>query len=156
MQKIVLIALLLAPMICSASSKTYFIVQDAKQATINNHVLTLTGVEPNSTWFTDAPDREAGTLTTSQYMHLWDNPTSYFRSKNPKTTVRGLILDKKNGQLHNVFFSATMHYSSYNPILKRLTYKIKNITEMPSNLIPKGKVQLIEPTVTVDSIENIE
>lgn len=138
----------------ASSSTTYFIAQESKHAIIHGHILVLKDVQPKITWFTDSPVNKGGTLTINEYMHLWHNTSSYFRSNNPGTSLNGIITNSKNGHLTKVTCTATMHYSSYNPITNSMTYHIKDITKLSGALDHQSTAYLSNVTLLIDAIES--
>ena len=47
-------------------------VQDADGGTLDGYLLTMIEVSPNTGWFTDRPNREAGQMSTADFVSLWD------------------------------------------------------------------------------------
>lgn len=68
---------------------TYLFVQSAKSATIENGVLTLTGVSPSMLWFTDRPERQAGHCEVEKFIEaMTDNPDpDSFKKDPPNATL---------------------------------------------------------------------
>jgi hypothetical protein len=52
-------------------------VQDAEGGTIDDDVLTMVEVSPNTGWFTDRPNREAGQMATADFVSLWDEGNTF-------------------------------------------------------------------------------
>ena len=47
-------------------------VQTSNGAVLTDSALTLRGISPQTGWFTDRPDREAGQVPTEEFLTLWD------------------------------------------------------------------------------------
>ena len=62
-------------------------VQNAKNATLNNGRLVMSGVNPKTICFTDRPDRLAGHLPTSSFIPLWSQGKDSFLKNPPNATL---------------------------------------------------------------------
>ena len=73
-------------------------VQTSDGATLTNSTLTLTGISPNTGWFTDRPYREAGQISTEEFILAWAEGEDSFADDPPnadftctvKRAVRGV------------------------------------------------------------------
>lgn len=62
-------------------------VLNAKGATLDGNMLTLTGVSPNSIVFADRPVRAAGHVNTAQFIGQWDEGKGSFAKDPPNATI---------------------------------------------------------------------
>ena len=71
----------------------YLFVQTSDGATLTDSTLTLTGIGPNTGWFTDRPYREAGQIPTEEFLTLWGEGENSFADDPPNAdftcTVNG-------------------------------------------------------------------
>ena len=58
-------------------------VQTSKGAVLTDSRLTLTGISPNTGWFTDRPARGAGQIPTELFLSLWDGGKHSFADDPP-------------------------------------------------------------------------
>ena len=72
-------------------------VQTSDGATLTDSTLTLTGISPNTGWFTDRPYREAGQIPTEEFLTLWDEGENSFADNPPNAdftcTVDGEVVN---------------------------------------------------------------
>ena len=72
-------------------------VQTSDGATLTDSTLTLTGISPNTGWFTDRPYREAGQIPTEEFLTLWDEGENFFTDDPPNAdftcTVDGEVVN---------------------------------------------------------------
>jgi hypothetical protein len=72
-------------------------VQTSDGATLTDSTLTLTGISPNTGWFTDRPYREAGQIPTEEFLTLWDEGENSFADDPPNAdftcTVEGEVVN---------------------------------------------------------------
>jgi hypothetical protein len=75
----------------------YLFVQTSDGASLYDATLTLTGISPNTGWFTDRPYREAGQIPTEEFMALWDEGENSFSDDPPNAdftcTVDGEVVN---------------------------------------------------------------
>ena len=75
----------------------YLFVQTSSGATLTDSTLTLTGISPNTGWFTDRPYREAGQIPTEEFLTLWDEGENSFADDPPNAdftcTVDGEVVN---------------------------------------------------------------
>ena len=75
----------------------YLFVQTSDGATLTDSTLTLTGISPNTGWFTDRPYREAGQVPTEEFLLAWGEGENSFADDPPNAdftcTVNGEILN---------------------------------------------------------------
>jgi hypothetical protein len=84
-------------------------VQSAKNASIADGKLTLTGVSPTTLFFSDRPERIAGHMATDEMVPLWSEGADSFLKDPPNATlstfttdgkVANVVLILKNPMLH--------------------------------------------------------
>ena len=72
-------------------------VQTSSGATLTDSTLTLTGISPQTGWFTDRPYREAGQTPTEEFMSLWGEDENSFADDPPNAdftcTVEGEVVN---------------------------------------------------------------
>ena len=56
---------------------SYLFVQNGTGGTLSETTLTLTGVSSQTGWFTDRPYREAGQMSTEEFIALWDDGETF-------------------------------------------------------------------------------
>lgn len=99
----------------------YLFVQTSKSMSFDakTSTLTLTGISPVTTFFTDRPDRRAGGMTTVEFIPFWSEGKDSFAKDPPNADLS--IIEK--GQLQQAVVELT------NPVLKgdTLTYTVKVI-----------------------------
>lgn len=85
---------------CGDSEKNgpeYLFVQTSNGASLYDSTLTLSGIDPNTGWFTDRPYREAGQIPTEEFMALWDEGENSFADNPPNAdftcTVDGEVVN---------------------------------------------------------------
>lgn len=73
------------------------LVQTSSGATLTGSKLTLTGIRPNTGWFTDRPYREAGQIPTEELLTLWDEGEDSYADDPPNAdftcTVDGEVVN---------------------------------------------------------------
>lgn len=98
---------------------TFLFVQTAKSMSFDakTSTLTLSGVSPVTTFFTDRPERRAGGMTTAEFIPFWGEGKDSF-AKDPPNADLSII---ENGQLQQSVVELI------NPVLKgdTLTYTVK-------------------------------
>ena len=111
------------PATTAATSKSadYLFVQTSKAMTYDakSATLTLNGVSPVTLFFTDRPERRAGTMTTAEFIPFWADGADSFKKDPPNADLS--IIEK--GTLQQSVVELT------NPVLKgdTLTYTVKVI-----------------------------
>jgi hypothetical protein len=95
-----LAVLMLVAASCGDSSNNepeLLFVQTANSAVLTDSRLTLTGINPNTGWFTDRPYREAGQVRTEEFLTLWDEGENSFADDPPNAdftcTVNGEVVN---------------------------------------------------------------
>ena len=81
-----LAAILLLAASCGDSNNKgpeYLFVQTSDGATLTDSTLTLTGISPNTGWFTDRPYREAGQVPTEEFLLAWGEGENSFADDPP-------------------------------------------------------------------------
>ena len=72
-------------------------VQTSDGATLTDSTLTLTGISPNTGWFTDRPYREAGQIPTEEFILVWGEGEDSFADDPPNAdftcTVTGGVVN---------------------------------------------------------------
>ena len=72
-------------------------VQTSNGATLTDSALTLTGIGPNTGWFTDRPYREAGQISTEEFILAWGEGENSFADDPPNAdftcTVDGEVVN---------------------------------------------------------------
>ena len=58
-------------------------VQTSDGAVLTDSTLTLTGISPQTTWFTERPYRQAGQIPTEEFPTLWDEGENSFANDPP-------------------------------------------------------------------------
>ena len=79
-------AIMLLAASCGDSSNNgpeYLFVQTSSGASLTESTLTLTGISPNTGWFTDRPYREAGQIPTEEFLWLWTEGEDSFADNPP-------------------------------------------------------------------------
>ena len=75
----------------------YLFVQTSDGATLTDSTLTLTGIGPNTGWFTDRPYREAGQIPTEEFILAWGEGENSFADDPPNAdftcTVDGEVVN---------------------------------------------------------------
>ena len=75
----------------------YLFVQTSDGATLTDSTLTLTGISPQTGWFTDRPYREAGQIPTEEFLTLWDEGENSFADDPPNAdftcTIDGEVVN---------------------------------------------------------------
>ena len=66
-----------------ADPPEFLFVQNSDAAILANSTLTLTGVSPQTFWFTDRPYREAGSIRTEEFLAFWDEGENPFAKDPP-------------------------------------------------------------------------
>ena len=98
----VLLCLLLVTAACgdgdsTADAPELLFVQHSDGAVLNDSTLTLSGVSPQTGWFTDRPYREAGQISTAEFVSLWAEGEDSFTENPPNAdftcTVDGEIVN---------------------------------------------------------------
>ena len=95
-----LAAVLLLAASCGDSNNKgpeYLFVQTSDGATLTDSTLTLTGISPNTGWFTDRPYREAGQVPTEEFILAWGEGENAFTDDPPNAdftcTVDGEVIN---------------------------------------------------------------
>ena len=70
-------------------------VQTAKGVTFSEGSMTLTGISPTTTFFSDRPERLAGHLPTARFLKIWDDGKDSFKNDPPNANLS--ILGDKEG-----------------------------------------------------------
>ena len=66
---------------------SFLFVQNADGGTLTESALMLTGVSPQTGWFTDRPNRYAGQVTTENFVAYWDEGENFFAHDPPDANV---------------------------------------------------------------------
>ncbi|MDB4678613.1 hypothetical protein OAE84_00805 [bacterium] len=82
----------------------YLFVQTSNGATLTDSTLTLTGISPQTGWFTDRPYREAGQIPTEEFLTLWDEGENSFADDPPNADFTCTI----DGEVVNYVVELTM------------------------------------------------
>ena len=82
----------------------YLFVQTSNGATLTDSTLTLTGISPQTGWFTDRPYREAGQIPTEEFLTLWDEGKNSFADDPPNADFTCTI----DGEVVNYVVELTM------------------------------------------------
>ena len=76
---------------------SYLFVQNGTGGTLSEDTLTLTGVNPQTGWFTDRPYRKAGQVSTHDFLSNWDDGDNPFSVDAPNAdftcTVDGEVVN---------------------------------------------------------------
>jgi uncharacterized protein YjbI with pentapeptide repeats len=98
-------------------------VQDADGGTLDGDQLTMVEVSPNTGWFTDRPDREAGQIATADFVTLWDEGGTF--SEDPPNAD---FTCQKDGDTVNVVVELTLAVVNG----RTLTYDVVRIGDTPA------------------------
>lgn len=100
----------------SEETVEYLFVQDAERASLAEGVLTLQAVSPNTLFFSDRPERIAGTVPTQKFVAHWATGTDSFKADPPNATLSVLkgdepqliVVELKNPRLeaNNLIYDA--------------------------------------------------
>jgi hypothetical protein len=107
----------------SSERPQFLFVQNAEGVTYADGVLTLTGVSPITTLFSDRPDRIAGHMKTASFVPFWDEGADSFASDPPNATLSVL----EGGEMGDV----VVELSSPRLDGRDLSYKIKVLEGEP-------------------------
>ena len=82
----------------------YLLVQNARAVTLENGVMTLKDVIPDTLYFSDRPERIVGRITTQRFLEEWTKGTDSFKEDPPNAVLT--VLHKPEPQdmavvLHN-------------------------------------------------------
>ena len=95
-----LAAILLLAASCGDSNNKgpeYLFVQTSDGATLTDSTLTLTGISPQTGWFSDRPYREAGQIPTEELILAWGEGEDSFADDPPNAnftcTVNGEVVN---------------------------------------------------------------
>ena len=114
----------------------YLFVQTSDGATLTDSTLTLTGISPNTGWFTDRPYREAGQIPTEEFLTLWDEGENSFADDPPNADFTCTV----DGEVVNYVVELTK------PELdeRELTYAVQAVgsTTQPAGLACDGTAHL--------------
>lgn len=93
-------------------------VQNSKSVSFDKGTMTLNDVSPSTTFFSDRPERLAGHIPTTHFLHIWAEGSDSFKNDPPNANLS--ILGEKEG-VTNIIVEIS------NPRLKdnNLTYDIK-------------------------------
>ncbi len=99
-------------------------VQNANEVNFGNGTMTLKGVSPSTTFFSDRPERIAGHLPTQKFLKIWDEGKDSFKNDPPNANLS--ILGEKEGATDLVLEIS-------NPRMKGndLSYDIKILDGVP-------------------------
>ena len=110
-----------APTAATAKTADFLFVQTSKSMSFDpkTSTLTLVGISPVTTFFTDRPERRAGGMTTAEFVPFWGEGKDSF-AKDPPNADLSII---ENGKLQQAVVELT------NPVLKgdTLTYTVNVI-----------------------------
>ena len=97
----------------------YLFIQNSDGAVLTGSTLTLTGISPQTGWFTDRPYREAGQIPTEVFLALWDEDENSFADDPPNAAFTCTV----NEEVVNHVVELTM------PLLvgDELTYTVQGI-----------------------------
>jgi hypothetical protein len=90
------------------------------------HLLTLNNVNKHTVWFTDRPQRSAGTLPTAKYVAHWDKGANSFKINNPNASL--IVFQDKQGLQTEEHAVLQLSKPQYNIKTNTLTYAIKHIS----------------------------
>ncbi|MGJ8673524.1 hypothetical protein [Rubritalea sp.] len=65
----------------------YLFVHNAKDVSFADGKMTLKGIDANTVFFSDRPDRIAGQITTADFTKNWGNGADSFEADNPNATI---------------------------------------------------------------------
>lgn len=121
-----------------ASKDKYLIIQSNHNAIIDKNTLTLYGIQPYVTAFTQRPVRKVELITLDKFLRLWDsrNPDSF--TNNPPNAAINALLDD-NGEHTNFFVQ--LFDPVYNASKGTLSYKVKVLDNSPVPLPEKAVLQ---------------
>ena len=95
-----LAAIMLLAASCGGSNNKgpeYLFVQTSNGAGLTDSTLTLTGINPNTGWFSDRPYREAGQIPTEEFILAWGEGENSFADDPPNAdftcTVDGEVVN---------------------------------------------------------------
>jgi len=115
-----------------ATQNSILFSQTAKSAAIKAnvarpgwHLLTLNNVNKQTIWFSDRPQRSAGTLPTEKYVANWKKGANNFKMNNPNASL--IIFKDKHGLLAEEHAVIQLSQPQYDTKTNTLTYSIKRI-----------------------------
>ena len=121
-------------------------VQTSDGATLTDSTLTLTGISPNTGWFTDRPYREAGQIPTEEFLTLWDEGENSFADDPPNADFTCTI----DGEVVNYVVELTKPELNE----RELTYAVQAVGSMaqPAGLACDGTAHLFIDGEREDSV----
>jgi hypothetical protein len=112
-------------------------VQTSDGAVLTDSTLTLTGISPQTTWFTDRPYRAAGQIPTEEFLTLWDEGENSFADDPPNADFTCTV----DGEVVNYVVELTMPELAGD----ELTYVVEGI----------GDINLPDPAETCSGTANL-
>ena len=70
-------------------------VQNSKSVSFDKGTMTLNDVSPSTTFFSDRPERLAGHIPTTHFLHIWAEGSDSFKNDPPNANLS--ILGEKEG-----------------------------------------------------------
>ena len=115
-------------------------VQTSDGATLTDSTLTLTGISPNTGWFTDRPYRGAGQIPTEEFVALWGDGENSFAEDPPNADFTCTV----DGQVVNYVVELT--YPQLDG--EELTYGARAIGDAEVT----SQIQCQDPAIFLDSL----
>jgi hypothetical protein len=110
------------------------------------YTLTLYGVNPYITYFSDRPSRIQGLAATENFIEAWNVGPNNFKTNPPNAAITATkinMLENDNGQ----FYIVTMSQPKYDSQKSILQFTVKPLQQ---KLLFKD-IQLDNPTIVIDS-----
>ena len=139
----------------STDANTYFFTQSGETMTLAPGKLVIHHITPKTLWFADAPSRDTGTLTTSNYEFM--EYTNYIlRTVHPNAVLTGYIpAANSHGTPKRLTAVLILKNAHYNPVTNNLTYHAVKNYLMPDKHNVNQTVTLSHPTLLIDVLPNI-
>lgn len=102
-----------------------------------SYIFTLHNVNPSTVWFSDRPQRVSGTLTISEFMKYWTQPTpNNFVTDHPNANLIAVYKDKEiNKHISGVLMLARPVYNAQQQTLTYDAYSLdKSFQNYPQTL----------------------
>jgi hypothetical protein len=112
---------------------SYLFTQSAKQATVQpcanksecDYKLTLNGINPKTTYFTDRPIRNSAQITTSDFAKNWSKGKNSFKVDNPNASL--VYFSSNDEMTQSIIELSNPQLNQANNIL---TYNIKYLDQV--------------------------
>lgn len=130
---------------------SYFFIQNADNVVLEPGKVILKHIEPQTLWFADAPSRDTGHISASEYMHLWDTPTAQFTALHPNAVLQGYLPKEGNKKAQRLSAVFILTAANYNPITKTLTYHVEKSYLMPDKQAISQTVNLQHSSLLIDT-----